>query len=194
MGHNSRGCVIRQTENVTLSKPVLVLNGDDFKIMQGQSVSISASGAQEYWWQPSTGLSSNTSADIEASPTKTTQYTLTGFDSIRCTATATVLVEVTNTAFVPTLFTPNGDGKNDELKIYGLTSAHDFQFTIYNREGSVVYETTDIGSAISSGWNGTKNGSPQPSGLYYWKVEGHFDNGQPLTLNGKTKGSVMLIR
>ncbi|MBS1506575.1 MAG: VCBS repeat-containing protein [Bacteroidetes bacterium] len=194
LGSNTRGCVIRQTESVTLSKPVLVLNGDDFKIMQGQSVTLSASGAQEYWWQPATGLSSNTSASPEVSPTKTTLYTLTGFDSLHCSATATVLIEVTNTAFVPTLFTPNGDGKNDELKIYGLTSAKDFHFTIYNREGSVVYETTDVASATNTGWDGTKNGVLQPAGLYYWKVEGNFDNGQPLTLNGKTKGSVMLIR
>lgn len=194
LGRNTRGCVIRQTERVTLSKPVLVLNGDDFKIMQGQSVTLSASGAQEYWWQPATGLSSNTSASTEASPTKTTLYTLTGFDSLRCTANATVLIEVTNTAFVPTLFTPNGDGKNDELKIYGLTSAKNFHFTIYNREGSIVYETTDVATATNTGWDGTKNGTPQPAGLYYWKVEGNFDNGQPLTLNGKTKGSVMLIR
>jgi gliding motility-associated-like protein len=194
IGHNNRGCIIKETENLTASKPSLTLNGEDFKIMLGQSVSLSASGAQEYWWQPADGLNNNTIANPAASPTKTTTYTLIGFDSLHCTAMATVLVEVTPTAFIPTLFTPNGDGKNEELKIYGLTDIRNFQFTIYNREGVVMYETTDMGSAISSGWNGTKNGTPQPPGLYYWKVEGYFDNGQFLMLNGKTKGSIMLIR
>ena len=162
--------------------------------MLGQSVSLSASGAQEYWWQPGEGLSSSSSPDPVASPAITTLYTVTGFDSLHCTSAVTVLVEVSETAFLPTLFTPNGDGKNDELIIYGLRNAHDFQFTIFNREGSIVYETSDIGNASSSGWNGTKNGAPQQAGLYYWKVDGRFDNGQSLTLNGRTKGSVMLIR
>lgn len=194
LGHNTRGCVLRETEKITLSRPVLVVNGDDFKLMQGQRVSLAVEGAREYWWQPTEGLSSSTSPTPEASPIKTTRYTVTGFDSLRCTATATVLIEVTNTAFIPTLFTPNGDGKNDELKIYGLSDVNDFQFSIYNREGSVVYETSDVGSATATGWDGIKSGAPQPSGLYYWKVAGHFDNGQALTLNGKTKGSIMLIR
>jgi len=194
IGHNDRGCVIHETENLVASLPSVKLNGQDFKIMLGQSVSLIASGAEEYLWQPAEGLSSYAIANPVASPTQTTQYSVTGYDSIRCTATASVLIEVEETAFIPTLFTPNGDGKNDVLKIYGLSQVHDFQFTIYNREGSVIFTAEDLSSVSTTGWDGTKNGVPQETGLYYWKVDGQFGNGQAAMLNGKTKGSVMLLR
>ena len=190
LGHNELGCIIQQKENLTVSRPQLVLDGDDYKIMLGQSVTLGATGAAEYSWHPATGLNDPLSSHPVATPLTTTLYTLTAFDSLHCTAQASVLVEVLHSGFVPNLFTPNGDGKNDELKIYGLTSASDFHFSLYNREGNLVYESTDW-SSVS--WDGTKNGTLQPPGLYYWRVEGSAANGQ-LYLNGKTKGSVLLVR
>jgi gliding motility-associated-like protein len=191
IGKNDHGCFIKQTENIKLSKPVLVLDGSEYKIVSGGSAVLGVSGARTYDWSPATGLNDVTSARPIASPTETTTYTVTGFDSLNCKAQAQVLVEVTNKSFIPNLFTPNGDGKNDELKIYGLSSARDFHFAIYNREGSLMYESTDM-AGVS--WDGSKNGTPQPSGLYYWKVQGVLDNGQPLFLNDKTKGSILLVR
>jgi gliding motility-associated-like protein len=190
-GSNANGCFIRQTENIRLSKPVLELDGTEYRILYGNSVSLGASGAQEYLWEPSTGLNDVTSSHPLASPLTTITYTVTGFDSLRCTSQANVMVEVYSGAFVPNLFTPNGDGRNDELRIYGLSGAAGFHFRIYNREGSVVYETTDW-AAVN--WDGTRNGTLQPAGLYYWKVEGSFANGEPLRLNEKTKGSILLVR
>jgi len=191
IGSNSNGCFIKQAENIKLSKPTLVLDGTDYRMMNGSSVILGASGAETYSWQPSTGLDNASSSHPIASPEQTTAYTLTGYDSLGCSTQAKVLVEVFNSAFVPNLFSPNNDGKNDELKIYGLSGAHDFRFSVYNREGSTVYESTDW---MNVNWDGTKNGMQQPSGLYYWKVEGSFANGQPLKLNEKTKGSVLLVR
>ncbi len=190
-GNNDHGCFIRQTENIKLSKPALVLDGTDYKIAFGGGAPLGVSGASTYVWSPATGLSDANSSHPLASPAETTTYTVTGYDSLHCSAQAQVLVEVSHKSFVPNLFTPNGDGKNDELKIYGLSSARDFHFSIYNREGNLVYESSDLGGVS---WDGSKNGTPQPAGLYYWKVEGVLDNGQPLFLNDKTKGSILLIR
>jgi gliding motility-associated-like protein len=191
IGSNSNGCFIKQTENIKISKPNLVLEGTDYKILSGSSVVLGASGADVYSWQPPTGLDNARSSHPVATPDETITYTLTGYDSLGCTAQANVLVEVFHRAFVPNLFSPNHDGTNDELKIYGLSSAHDFRFSIYNREGSIVYESSDWRNV---NWDGTKNGMQQPAGLYYWKVEGSFADGQPLKLNEKTKGSVLLVR
>jgi hypothetical protein len=76
----------------------------------------------------------------------------------------------------------------------GLTYGDEFQFTIFNREGVTVYESNEVVKATSQGWNGTNDGTPQPSGLYYWKIIGKQADGQPLRLNGKPKGSVLLVR
>src|SRR6478609_4985030 len=191
IGSNANGCIIKQTENIKISKPNLVLDGTDYRLISGNSVVLGASGAEVYSWQPSTGLDNAASSHQIATPDGTTNYTLTGYDSLGCSAQASVLVEVFQGAFIPNLFSPNSDGKNDELKIYGLSNARDFRFSVYNREGSTVYESSDW---MNVNWDGTKNGTQQPAGLYYWKVEGAFSNGQALKLNEKTKGSVLLVR
>jgi len=95
---------------------------------------------------------------------------------------------------VPTLFTPNDDGQNDALKIFGLVSANDFTFAIYNREGSLVFKTSDLAEAVQQGWDGTVNGKKQPGGVYFWKVKGSLTTGRKVLLNGKESGSIVLIR
>ncbi|MFM9838763.1 MAG: FG-GAP-like repeat-containing protein [Cyclobacteriaceae bacterium] len=190
----SSGCVYKKEFHLEPSIIDLRIENDQYTISQGESVQLVASGGKNYVWLPPTGLNNNQIANPLASPTKSITYKVTATDSIGCTAEKTITVNVEETAFAPTLFTPNGDGKNDEFKLYGLTNGKDFDFMIYNREGSTVYETTSISQATSLGWNGTAHGTAQPAGLYYWKIIGTQDNGQPLRLNGKTKGSVLLVR
>jgi len=188
------GCTYEKKIFLKLSKPVVTLNGENFLIMKGQSVQLEASGGDHYLWAPGEGLTQANISNPAASPSVTTDYTVTATDSIGCTAQGKVVVQVTESAFVASLFTPNSDGRNDELKVFGLSTASHFKFRIYNREGNTVYETGNIAEATSRGWNGTAHGSPQPSGVYYWKVEGEGIEGDPLLLNGKRSGSVLLVR
>jgi gliding motility-associated-like protein len=103
-------------------------------------------------------------------------------------------VIVEETAFVPNLFTPNNDGSNDALKIYGLGAAREFSFTIFNREGNQVFHTNSVSDAVNIGWNGTLRGADLPAGVYYWRVSGRGDSGKGLQLNGKSSGSIVLLR
>ena len=89
---------------------------------------------------------------------------------------------------------PNNDGSNDVLKIYGLGSAREFSFTIYNREGIRVYQTSNVPEAVGMGWDGTSRGVDLPAGVYFWEVNGHTDSGKRLLLNGKHSGSIVLLR
>jgi gliding motility-associated-like protein len=59
-------------------------------------------------------------------------------------------------------------------------------FNIYNRAGQLVYSSHNS----SDGWDGTRNGQPQPEGTYVWEIKGE-------DYLGKThlkKGVVVLIR
>jgi gliding motility-associated-like protein len=187
-------CTYKKEFNIKLSIVELKLENDHYVIGQGESVQLAASGAKRYLWLPPSGLSNNQSASPVASPIRSTVYELTAYDSIGCFKKGTVKIDVVATAFIPNLFTPNGDGKNDELKILGINGATDFDFSIYNRDGNMVYETTNWQTAASVGWDGQKSGTKQPSGLYYWKIVGQEPNGQQLLLNGKSTGSVLLVR
>lgn len=162
--------------------------------MKGNSVQLEATGAVEQWqWTPVDGLDNPTIPNPTATPMASIEYTVTGTDSVGCKATDRTQVLVQETAFVPNLFTPNGDGKNDNLLIYGLTTSSKFDFRIFNREGSMVYETKDISHATNVGWDGSVRGTRQPSGIYYWKVDGEGTDGNKLLLNGKTTGSILLV-
>ncbi len=194
LASNSGDCTYSKDFIIKISEPVLTIENDLFKIMKGQSVMLFAKGEGEYKWSPAASLDNSKIANPTASPIVTTTYTVFIKDSIGCEATDQITVEVTETAFVPNLFTPNQDGKNDVLKVYGLSFSNGLKFQIFNREGSLVYEANDELMVTSTGWNGMSNGVAQPPGLYYWKVEGETTQGEKILLNGKKSGSILLIR
>jgi gliding motility-associated-like protein len=190
---NDYGCPLKEEFDLNISKPDLKVDGTHYQIVKGNSVSFSASGGDFYLWAPGASLDNNQIANPIATPEETTEYQVTAFDSLGCEAKATVLVEVFEEAFIPTLFTPNGDGRNDNLKIYGLTQANDFRFVIFNREGNKLFDTSSVDEATQSGWSGAVNGHLQPPGTYYWKVEGSMPKGD-LLLSGKKSGVFLLVR
>ncbi|MBT1696165.1 gliding motility-associated C-terminal domain-containing protein [Fulvivirgaceae bacterium PWU4] len=191
---NGTGCLLQRNTIFKFSKPSISLNGETFQILRGSQVQLGATGGDEYLWSPSAGLNFQNIPDPVASPRANTTYNLTVKDSLGCAAQAKVVVIVEVAAFVPNLFTPNDDGKNDELRIFGLEQVKDFTFTIRNREGSLVYETRNITDAANIGWNGTLHGNQQPAGVYHWKVNGQYPSGRKLLLNGKSSGFIVLIR
>ncbi len=193
-GNNKKGCQLKETFNLKISKPDLKVEDSQYQIVKGSNVQLNASGGNSYSWSPASTLNADTISSPIATPNATTEYTVTAKDSLGCTTSANIVVEVMEAGFIPTLFTPNGDGRNDELKIFGLSSASNFRFTIYNREGNIVFDTRDITTAVYQGWSGLANGQPQPPGTYYWRVEGNNNGGETLTLNGKKSGAFLLVR
>lgn len=191
---NNDGCSIKRSTAIRISKPEVTVAADNFKVLKGTTVQLQAMGADRYEWTPSAALSNSHIANPSATPAETIRYVVTGYDSLNCFGTAEVTIIVEGTGFIPNLFTPNGDGKNDHLKIYGLSDTSDFTFSIFNREGNVVYRTRDVNEATNEGWDGTNRGVKQPAGVYYWKVTGSLGSGRKLLLNGKDSGSIVLVR
>ncbi len=66
---------------------------------------------------------------------------------------------------VPNVFTPNGDGINDEFRV-AYRSLRDFHCWVYNRWGKLVYEWTDP----SKGWDGMIGGRPASEGAYFYVI------------------------
>jgi gliding motility-associated-like protein len=191
---SSGGCPFRKEFKIKVSKPTLSVNGEVFGIMKGLSVHLQAFGSGVHFsWAPSDGLDNQGVPDPIATPLHTTNYTVTVTDSVGCQLSKSVLVQVAERSFIPNMFSPNGDERNDRLLIYGLAEAIDFHFQIFNREGAIVYETNDPLQASTTGWNGYAAGSLQPSGVYYWKVEGQTVLHEPVELSGKRMGSILLV-
>jgi gliding motility-associated-like protein len=72
--------------------------------------------------------------------------------------------------YVPNAFSPNFDGRNDELTAYpGCDFPFEFhRFTIFDRWGNEVYRSTD---AYQLAWDGTSRGQSVPGGVYVWLLE-----------------------
>jgi gliding motility-associated-like protein len=90
-------------------------------------------------------------------------------NNLHCFDTASVNIKMLNTCIieVPNAFTPNNDGKNDYLYPLNAYKASSLKFRIYNRYGSLVFETTDW----TRKWDGKINGTDQPTGGYAWLLE-----------------------
>jgi hypothetical protein len=74
--------------------PSIGINPPSAAICEGQSATLTASGAHTYAWSPSTGLNTTTDASVLASPSSTQAYTVTGTSIHGCTVTNTVTVTV----------------------------------------------------------------------------------------------------
>ena len=86
---------------------------------------------------------------------------------------------------VPMAFSPNGDGNNDFLFVYG-DEIKGLEFDIYDRWGSLVYHSTEK----SKGWDGNFDGNKASSGVYFYKVKVIYSNGK----SDKTAGDITLVR
>jgi gliding motility-associated-like protein len=88
--------------------------------------------------------------------------------------------------FVPNVFSPNGDGKNDAFGIQLACQPSDFSLSIYNRYGQRIFQTT----SPTTLWDGTFNGQLLDAGTYFYYIK--FKT--PTGTDTQHKGDVMLIR
>jgi len=91
----------------------------------------------------------------------------------------------TDQVYIPNSFTPNGDGRNDVLRVYSNV-IRQLRIVIFNQWGEKVYESTDQNMA----WDGTYKGKPQPSGVYIYVAEIVINTGEKL----ERKGAINLLR
>jgi len=88
-------------------------------------------------------------------------------DDYGCTYSNVITVTVTDSYIkAPSIFTPNGDGINDEFRVK-YHSIMSFQAWVYNRWGRLVYHWTDP----QKGWDGNINGRKAAIGAYFYVIK-----------------------
>jgi gliding motility-associated-like protein len=88
--------------------------------------------------------------------------------------------------FIPNVFTPNNDGKNDLFKATVFGPVKEFELVVYNRWGQEVFKTNDP----ARGWDGWVRGVAVQTNVYVWVCKYQIE-GSPLQMD---KGSITLIR
>lgn len=87
-------CINTDTVIVNVNAQPIVATGANQNICPADSAQLNATGAVNYSWSPSTGLSCTSCDNPKASPTTTTNYNVIGTDANGCKDTATVTVNV----------------------------------------------------------------------------------------------------
>lgn len=166
-----------------IDKPMFEL-GDAFIIpcnSMGIVLQVVADGESDYTW-------SNGSNDVSIVADKRGQYSLYAENMCGNHRDTTVAVECEDRCIqFPTAFTPNGDGKNDTYQAAVFCPVPKYKLVIYNRNGELVYQTSDP----KRGWNGYYNGKLQPNGAYVYYTE-FFDF--VLKNNFTGKGTFVLLK
>jgi gliding motility-associated-like protein len=191
---DTKGCpkVVTDTVMVIVLPAIDAEAGRDTAVIMGETILLNASGGSGYFWYPPTGLSAVNTATPTAlygEPSERIRYTVLVYNEAGCVDSAFITIKVFGTPpsiFVPTGFTPNGDGKNDMLRPIAVGMKQINRFNVYNRYGQEVFSTTINGH----GWDGKVNGQVQQTGVYVWMV-------QAIDFNGKkyaSKGTTTLIR
>ena len=164
--------------------------GSDTLVARNQPVFLNAMGGDQatYKWSPSTGLNNPNIEKPVATLDRDIEYTLYSITNKGCEKTTNIFIKRYAGAeiYIPNAFTPNGDGKNDVLKVLPVGfKSFDF-LAIYNRYGQQVFFTHDW----HKGWDGTVGGVKQDAGNYAVSTRMTDYNGNVMV----RKGNVILIR
>ncbi|MDR3046084.1 MAG: gliding motility-associated C-terminal domain-containing protein [Bacteroidales bacterium] len=163
-------------------------------VIQGQSTTLFSTQYDyqyHYQWNPTTGLEHPNAAVTVATPIQTTEYAVIVTDRFGCRLIDTVKLTVIPMIcgepiiFVPSAFTPNGDGKNDVLYARGSV-VNTMLFRVFNRWGELVFESQNL----QDGWDGKYKGMEAPEGVYDYFLSVTCINGETFV----KKGNITLIR
>ncbi|MEO8110339.1 MAG: gliding motility-associated C-terminal domain-containing protein, partial [Ginsengibacter sp.] len=147
-----------------------------------------------YLWTPPNQLNCTTCSSPSGTITQKETYTITVTSDSGCVAKddITIYVECKDAnLLLPTAFTPNNDNLNDVY--YPLTRGIStiLNFSIYNREGQLVYQKKNFPPNNKLyGWDGTTKGSLRSTSVYVYIIEALCDSGEKLS----KRGSFVLVQ
>ena len=193
---NQFGCMTRDSADIIVSDLANTLNitaEPDETCERGAEIELNVTSAPgyEYVWSPAETLDRTDVSNPIARPEETTEYVVMVTDENGCMATSRITITVIDPecteefVFFPNAFTPNGDSKNDILRVRGI-SLDEVYFVIYNRWGEKVFESF----SKNDGWDGTFKGKQLSSDVFGYYLRVRCFNGEFFT----KKGNVSLIR
>lgn len=178
--------------------PLSILLPPDTTLRPGDSIRIAPivlSGAPSaYEWAPPSGLDCTDCPAPVARPAESIRYRLIVRDSSGCTGSDELLIDVDATvrSYLPSAFSPNGDGRNDFFTVYAAPEVEQVQtLRVFSRWGELVFRRDNFApNREDLGWNGSFRGTLLPAGVYACYAELLLKSGRVAVV----KGEVALVR
>lgn len=182
--------------SVTIASPrgaIATISPKAPNVELGESLTLNSPGDPEtiYTWSSTDSTVCGDCPVLLLTPVENRYYYLTATSADGCTNRDTVLVTVdrNRNVYIPTAFSPNGDGTNDLLTVYyGKAVASILEFSIFDRWGGLFYQVEDAPEGLNElpGWDGTSNGIRAPTGVYTWFARVRYLDGVTTTERGST--------
>ncbi len=177
------------SEAFNLSKPV------DTNFCENDIIQLNIPPHSYIEYTPLSGVTAyGNNSILTFSPTITTTYTISGIGEGSCPNYDTITFTIyycdddltsINGAQLPSAFSPNGDGNNDILFVYG-SRIESLSFEVFDRWGEKVFSS----SSKNNGWDGNYNGKKAESGVYVYTLRAVFKDGE----TDKKTGNITLVR
>ena len=187
------GCELDTSITLT-NPPIFEVNlGADQSLVLGELFEIDiflSAPAISYNWEPTSITCEPPCQSVSEVFFETDTISLTAISTNGCLARDDVIVTIEGIydPFIPNVFTPNGDGKNDFFTIFpaevdAIESITDL--SIYTRDGLQVFQKRLFRHDVpTSGWSGKRNGQDLPEGVYFYSANVLFINGKSRTYSG----------
>ena len=131
---------------------------------------------------------------VSTYPQITSTYKVIVTDDNGCTQEdfVTIYVDKKHDVYIPTAFSPNGDGVNDVFMVHaGHKVKQVKEFAIFNRWGEMLFHQKNFQpNDINYGWDGTLDGRPMNANVFIYSAEVELINGDIVRLSG----DVVLLR
>jgi gliding motility-associated-like protein len=186
------GCEYDTTINIVPQDQILVDLDDDFEILLGDSVILRPNLSEENlsfeWLQDTTFLSCHDCETPTVNPTESAYYILYVEDENGCFASDSLRIYVNQKyrIFFPNAFSPNGDGNNDILYLFGGSDVVNvISLEIYDRWGELLFSDNNfLPNDPLHGFDGKHRGKDLNSGALVWQAQVQFLDGQIEWFNG----------
>lgn len=199
---DKNGCSFSSYLLIDQPDPIVVELGEDIEVGLGESTVLQANiqsnlPVVSIVWTPMDGAScANANCQqLNVVPNKETLFSVLVTDINGCTGTDQVVVSVNSrrNVFVPNVFSPNGDGKNEKFQIVtGSGVSRINYFKIFDRWGNLMYNEFNLTPSPSGvgNWDGTHHGLKLNPGVFVYSIEVDFIDGRRINY----RGSITLLK
>ncbi len=174
-------CMATATVQVKVNKMPRVDAGEDMIINMDEPMYVTGTGDGTLKWISGEAILCKDCPQSQIMPTNSGCYKIQATTAEGCVATDEVCVEVTkyHNIYIPSVFTPNADGKNDVFLVYG-TGISKVEMTIFDRWGEKLYYSADQ----LKGWDGTYKGVEVKQDVYPYLINYTSLDGKKHTKTG----------
>ncbi|MEM9835120.1 MAG: gliding motility-associated C-terminal domain-containing protein [Bacteroidota bacterium] len=189
---DANGCDLTETFTLQANDGVLLTLGADTTIRLGDSIALDFETNLLNWdtliWESLGPIPTPGANPLVIRPNREYVYELTIVDESGCTGYDFIRIGVLNEIqlFVPNVFSPNGDNRNDRFYPFaGPQVEHILSFRIFDRWGTMVHEAQNFRPGDPAfGWDGTLGGTPLNPAVFVWQLELELADGEVIIRNG----------